>query len=39
MAFENAHELTTDGIAGPLVWRALIHAEIADSGRPRATAT
>jgi hypothetical protein len=30
MAFEDAHELTTDGIVGPVVWRALIHAEIAD---------
>jgi hypothetical protein len=26
MAFENAHEMTTDGEAGPAVWRALIHA-------------
>jgi L,D-transpeptidase catalytic domain len=30
MAFENAHELETDGILGPVVWRALIRAEIAD---------
>jgi peptidoglycan hydrolase-like protein with peptidoglycan-binding domain len=30
MAFENAHQLETDGIVGPAVWRALIHAEIAD---------
>ena len=30
MAFENAHELQTDGILGPVVWRALMHAEIAD---------
>jgi hypothetical protein len=30
MAFENAHEMTTDGIVGPAVWRALIGAEIAD---------
>jgi peptidoglycan hydrolase-like protein with peptidoglycan-binding domain len=30
MAFENAHELTTDGIVGPAVWRALLHAAIAD---------
>jgi hypothetical protein len=29
MAFENAHELETDGILGPAVWRALLHAEIA----------
>jgi hypothetical protein len=29
MAFENAHELTTDGIVGPEVWRALLHAAIA----------
>jgi hypothetical protein len=29
MAFENAHELETDGIVGPTVWRALIHAELA----------
>jgi hypothetical protein len=26
MAFENAHELTTDGTVGPAVWHALIHA-------------
>jgi hypothetical protein len=30
MAFENAHELENDGIVGPAVWRALIHAEIAN---------
>jgi L,D-transpeptidase catalytic domain len=30
MAFESAHEMTTDGIIGPSVWRALIGAEIAD---------
>jgi hypothetical protein len=30
MAFENAHELTTDGVVGPSVWRVLLHAEIAD---------
>ncbi len=30
MAFENANELTTDGLVGPAVWRALMHAEIAD---------
>lgn len=30
MAFEQAHELTTDGIAGPSVWRALIGAAIAN---------
>ncbi len=29
MAFESAHELTTDGIVGPAVWHALIHAELA----------
>jgi peptidoglycan hydrolase-like protein with peptidoglycan-binding domain len=29
MAFENEHELTTDGEAGAQVWRALIHAAIA----------
>jgi hypothetical protein len=29
MAFEEAHELTTDGVAGPSVWRALIGAAIA----------
>ncbi len=29
MAFENAHELETDGIVGPVVWRALLHAQIA----------
>jgi peptidoglycan hydrolase-like protein with peptidoglycan-binding domain len=26
MAFENDHSLTTDGVAGPAVWRVLIHA-------------
>jgi hypothetical protein len=30
MAFENAHELETDGLVGPVVWRALIRAEMAD---------
>jgi len=30
MAFENAHEMTTDGIVGPSVWRALIDAEMSD---------
>jgi L,D-transpeptidase catalytic domain len=30
MAFENAHEMTTDGLVGPAVWRALLDAEIAD---------
>jgi peptidoglycan hydrolase-like protein with peptidoglycan-binding domain len=30
MAFENAHELTTDGLLGPAVWRTLLHAAIAD---------
>jgi hypothetical protein len=30
MAFENAHELTTDGIVGPVVWRTLLHAAIAE---------
>ena len=30
MAFENANGLTTDGIAGPIVWRALIKAAVAD---------
>ena len=30
MSFENAHELTVDGLLGPVVWRALLHAEIAD---------
>jgi peptidoglycan hydrolase-like protein with peptidoglycan-binding domain len=29
MAFESAHELTIDGLVGPAVWRALLHAEIA----------
>jgi peptidoglycan hydrolase-like protein with peptidoglycan-binding domain len=29
MAFEDAHELTIDGLVGPAVWRALLHAEIA----------
>ena len=30
MAFENAHELTTDGLLGPVVWRTLLHAAIDD---------
>jgi L,D-transpeptidase catalytic domain len=30
MAFESAHELTTDGLLGPVVWRALLRAAIAD---------
>lgn len=30
MAFENAHELTTDGEVGPQVWRALIRAAVAN---------
>ncbi len=30
MAFENAHEMTADGIAGPAVWRALLRAQLAD---------
>jgi hypothetical protein len=30
MAFENEHEMTADGIVGPAVWRALLHAAIAD---------
>jgi peptidoglycan hydrolase-like protein with peptidoglycan-binding domain len=30
MAFENAHELTTDGVVGPTVWHALMHAVDAD---------
>jgi peptidoglycan hydrolase-like protein with peptidoglycan-binding domain len=29
MAFENDHGLTTDGTAGPAVWKALIAAELA----------
>ncbi len=29
MAFENEHQMTTDGLLGPEVWRALIGAEIA----------
>ena len=29
MAFENAHELTVDGLLGPVVWRTLLHAAIA----------
>ena len=29
MAFENAHQMTTDGEIGPDVWRALIGAEMA----------
>jgi peptidoglycan hydrolase-like protein with peptidoglycan-binding domain len=28
MAFENDHDMTTDGVAGPVVWRALINAVI-----------
>jgi hypothetical protein len=30
MAFQNAHELTTDGEAGGAVWRSLINAAISD---------
>ena len=30
MAFESAHEMTTDGIVGAQVWHALLHAEIVD---------
>jgi peptidoglycan hydrolase-like protein with peptidoglycan-binding domain len=30
MAFENAHELTTDGELGPAVWRSLIRAAVAN---------
>jgi peptidoglycan hydrolase-like protein with peptidoglycan-binding domain len=30
MAFEEAHGLTADGVAGPAVWRALIRAAIDD---------
>jgi len=30
MAFENAHELTTDGVVGPSVWQALIGAAVTD---------
>ena len=29
MRFEDAHGLATDGVAGPHVWRALIHADLA----------
>ena len=29
MAFESAHEMTTDGEVGPAVWRALLAAEMA----------
>ncbi len=29
MAFENDHNLTTDGLPGPDVWRALINAAVA----------
>jgi peptidoglycan hydrolase-like protein with peptidoglycan-binding domain len=29
MAFENAHGIAADGVAGPVVWRTLIHAVIA----------
>jgi peptidoglycan hydrolase-like protein with peptidoglycan-binding domain len=29
MAFENDHAITADGVAGPAVWRALIHAVVA----------
>jgi peptidoglycan hydrolase-like protein with peptidoglycan-binding domain len=32
MSFENDHGLTTDGVAGPAVWRALISAAV--SGKP-----
>ncbi|HMD55842.1 MAG TPA: L,D-transpeptidase family protein [Solirubrobacteraceae bacterium] len=30
MAFESEHEMTTDGVLGPAVWRALIAATIAN---------
>ncbi|MDQ6836641.1 MAG: L,D-transpeptidase family protein [Actinomycetota bacterium] len=29
MAFENEHGITADGVAGPVVWRSLIHAVVA----------
>jgi hypothetical protein len=32
MAFENDHGMTTDGIAGPAVWKALIGAIVAGKG-------
>jgi peptidoglycan hydrolase-like protein with peptidoglycan-binding domain len=32
MAFENAHGLPTDGVAGPQVWKSLISATLAGSG-------
>ena len=31
MRFEEDHGLATDGVAGPQVWRALIHADLAGS--------
>jgi L,D-transpeptidase catalytic domain/Putative peptidoglycan binding domain len=31
MRFEGDHGLATDGVAGPQVWRALIHADLAGS--------
>jgi hypothetical protein len=30
MRFENVHGMATDGVAGPQVWRALIHDDMAD---------
>lgn len=39
MAFENAHELETDGIAGPTVWRALMHAADAGENDPSSSYT
>lgn len=30
MAFENAHNMTTDGLLGPQVWTALVQSELAD---------
>jgi peptidoglycan hydrolase-like protein with peptidoglycan-binding domain len=30
MAFENDHGLSTDGVAGPAVWRALMNANVTD---------
>jgi len=29
MRFENEHDMATDGVAGPQVWRALIHDDLA----------
>ena len=39
MMFQDEHDLTVDGIAGPKVWRALLADAIANKRRRTATAT